>query len=174
MSQDHSHRAFFPRRGENKWKTRPAPAGAGGVPACSRTLAERGIYLPVKIPPSPSQPLPSERMPGACLKRVCPRLRGGGGSAHLRPGGQAGYFRPRRLGGGAGAAGAADRPPFFPGGARGQPGPAPQHPPPPRPLLRHGAPANLLGSAILSHKEMHMAASDTRRPLRPASGSLRV
>lgn len=38
-------------------------------------------------------------------------------------------------------------------------------------LLRHAALANLLRSAILWHKEMHMAASDAWRPLHPALGS---
>lgn len=175
MSQDHSHRAFFPRRGENKWKTRPAPAGAGGVPACSRTLAERGIYLPVKIPPSPSQPLPSERMPGACLKRVCPRLRGGGGVSTPETWGSGRVFSSPQARRGSGSGGSGGPPSLLPRGSAGSAGTGPATPPPPpRPLLRHGAPANLLGSAILSHKEMHMAASDTRRPLRPASGSLRV
>lgn len=40
---------------------------------------------------------------------------------------------------------------------------------PSRALLRHGALANLLGSALLPHKEMHMAANTRGYPNAPAS-----
>lgn len=100
--------------------------------------------------------------------RACPCRRARAGGRQRVRGRQAGHFRDRRLGGGAGtgAAGEADQPLFPPRGERGVSRDRPRTLS--CALLRHGVLANLLGSAVLSRKETHMAASDTRRPLHPA------
>lgn len=109
------------------------PCGGWGGPCLQPHAGGKGHLSPRENPPFSFAAASKRAYAGGLFEARLSQATRGGGSAHLRPGGQAGYFRPRRLGGGAGAAGAADRPPFFPGGARGQPGPAPQHPPPPAP-----------------------------------------
>lgn len=119
----------------------------------------------MKILP-PSQPLPRKRLWEACLKCTCPKLHWRVSTPETWESGRI-FLRPQAWRG-TGDGGSSSLSPGEPRVSRDRPRS------PSRVLLRHGGLANLLGSAILPPEETHMAASDTRRPLRPALASLQV